>query len=141
VRSRGARTPEVFAAYFRGVLIECWRCKEGFDWWPAQQARDWRQQWERIPGIEALLGVSPISSLVREAPKRWGSCDARGNLRRNWRIVQAPPPSHRVRRRPKLVHLRHEHHTAAFWAALRRVMPEYEARRADLRRVGARLLW
>jgi predicted metal-dependent hydrolase len=41
----------------------------------------------------------------------------------------------------ELVHLGHRHHTAAFWAALGRVMPDYEARREALRGMGARLEW
>jgi hypothetical protein len=100
---------------------------------------------ERLPEFvtrwASKLDVSPTSLLVREAPKRWGSCDARGNLRLNWRVVQAPPRLIEYVVAHELVHLRHEHHTAAFWAALGRVMPDYEARRADLRRVGASLLW
>jgi predicted metal-dependent hydrolase len=87
------------------------------------------------------LRVQATSVLVREAPKRWGSCDARGNLRLNWRIVQAPPRLIEYVVAHELAHLLHEHHTSAFWAALGRAMPDYEERRADLRRVGASLLW
>jgi Protein of unknown function DUF45 len=38
-------------------------------------------------------------------------------------------------------HLGRRHHTAAFWAALGRVMPDYEARREALRGIGGRLEW
>jgi predicted metal-dependent hydrolase len=89
----------------------------------------------------ARFDVRPASVLVREAPKRWGSCDARGNLRLNWRVVQATPRLIDYVVTHELVHLRHQHHTAAFWATLGRVMPDYEQRRADLRRAGASLLW
>jgi len=39
----------------------------------------------------------------------------------------------------ELVHLTHRRHTATFWAALGRVMPDYEARRERLRQVGSAL--
>jgi predicted metal-dependent hydrolase len=100
---------------------------------------------ERLPEIvsrwASRLTVEPRSILVREAPKRWGSCDTQGNLRLNWRVVQAPPRLIEYVVAHELVHLRHEHHTAAFWAALGRVMPDYESRREDLRRVGGAFLW
>jgi len=37
----------------------------------------------------------------------------------------------------ELTHLCPKHHTSAFWAALGRVMPDHEARRSDLKKVGA----
>jgi predicted metal-dependent hydrolase len=104
-----------------------------------------RHAGERLPDLvarwAARFDVRPTSVLVREAPKRWGSCDARGNLRLNWRVVQATPRLIEYVVAHELVHLRHEHHTGAFWATLGRLMPDYEQRRADLRRAGASLLW
>ena len=41
----------------------------------------------------------------------------------------------------ELVHLEHPHHGAAFWSALGKVMPDYEARKARLRLAGPRLIW
>jgi hypothetical protein len=100
---------------------------------------------EKLPEIvtrwASKLDVDPTSVLVREAPKRWDSCDPRGNLRLNWRVIQAPPRLIEYVVAHELMHLRHEHHSAAFWATLGRVLPDYEARRADLRPVGAGLLW
>lgn len=77
----------------------------------------------------------------REAPKRWGSCDAKGNIRLNWRIAQASPSLIEYVLAHELVHLIHEHHTAAFWSALGKVMPDYERRRSELKRVGPGLIW
>jgi hypothetical protein len=38
--------------------------------------------------------------------------------------------------------LLHQHdHSPAFWAGLERVMPDYEIRKAELRRVGPTLVW
>ena len=44
-------------------------------------------------------------------------------------------------RQPPGCHLHHEGHGRAFWATLGRAMPDYEARRARLVELGARLTW
>src|SRR5262249_12818918 len=107
----------------------------------------WYREHARGHLIEAVgrwarrLEVVPSAILVRDAPKRWGSCDARGNLRLNWRVVQASRRLLDYVAAHELVHPRHEHHSTAFWADLGRVMPDYEDRRAELRRVGGSFIW
>lgn len=81
------------------------------------------------------------SVIVREQRKRWGSCDARGTLRINWRIVQAAVPLIDYVLLHELVHLQHPNHTRAFWAEVERLVPDYERRRQDLRRVGPAFEW
>jgi predicted metal-dependent hydrolase len=87
------------------------------------------------------LCVSVPRVLVRDQPQRWGSCDPKGTLRLNWRIVQASPRLIDYVVAHELVHLRHRDHGPAFWATLGRVMPDYETRREDLRRLGPSLVW
>jgi predicted metal-dependent hydrolase len=41
----------------------------------------------------------------------------------------------------ELVHLEHPNHTRDFWAALGRVMPDYEKRKERLRVLGPQLEW
>jgi predicted metal-dependent hydrolase len=40
-----------------------------------------------------------------------------------------------------VIHLVHDDHGHEFWRLLGKVMPDYEARRTELRRVGARFEW
>ena len=72
--------------------------------------------------------------LIRDQRRRWGSCDPKGNLRFNWRIVQAPMRLLDYVVAHELVHLANRNHTAAFWAALGRVMPDYAERREETAR-------
>ena len=108
---------------------------------------DWytRRGRERLPAMVTTwapkLGVSVGDVLVRDQKKRWASCDARGTLRINWRIVQAPIGCIAYVVAHELVHLIHREHSALFWTALGRVMPDYEKQRAALRTVGPRLAW
>jgi predicted metal-dependent hydrolase len=59
----------------------------------------------------------------------------------NWRIVQAPHRLIDYVVAHELVHLRHADHTRDFWTDLGVVMPEYEERREELRRIGRLLVW
>lgn len=85
------------------------------------------------------IDMPPI--VVREQRKRWGSCDTKGTLRLNWRIIQAGPSLIDYVLVHELVHLRHQNHTRAFWAEVERMMPDCEQRRRELRRIGASLEW
>ncbi len=100
---------------------------------------------ERLPARVAVwsdkVGVVVPQVLVREQAKRWASCDARGVLRVNWRVVQAPMGLVDYVLAHELVHVQHADHGPAFWSLLGRVMPDYEARRQALRERGAALVW
>jgi predicted metal-dependent hydrolase len=85
------------------------------------------------------IAVPPM--LVGEQRARWGSCDARGSLRINWRIVQAPIALVDYVLLHEVTHLVHPSHDRVFWSALGRRMPNYEARRDRLREVGPSLVW
>jgi predicted metal-dependent hydrolase len=96
---------------------------------------------ERAALLAARVGVSTPQVLVREQPKRWGSCDARGAIRINWRIIQAPMRLVDYVIAHELVHLRERNHTRAFWSLIGRVVPDYDRRREELKMLGSRLLW
>lgn len=95
----------------------------------------------RLAAICKRFGIDTPSIVVREQRKRWGSCDTKGTLRLNWRIIQAAPSLIDYVLVHELVHLRHQNHTRAFWAEVERMLPECEQRRRELRRIGASLEW
>jgi len=96
---------------------------------------------ERVSKWFRQVGAEPATVLVKDQQKRWGSCDSKGNLRFNWRIIQAPMRLVDYVVVHELVHLVHKDHTSEYWAMLGRIMPDYENRREDLRRIGPRLEW
>ncbi|KIG12937.1 putative metal-dependent hydrolase [Enhygromyxa salina] len=96
---------------------------------------------ERVEIWAARAGVEVAGVLVRDQQKRWASCDDKGVLRFNWRIVQAPMRLVDYVVAHEIVHLIHPDHTKAFWARLGAVMPDYERRKDELRRLGRRLEW
>ena len=96
---------------------------------------------ERVEAWRAKAGVAPPRVVVADQRKRWGSCDHRGTIRLNWRIVQAPMRLLDYVVVHELVHLRHRGHGRDYWQAVGRVMPDYERRREELRQRGGMLAW
>jgi len=96
---------------------------------------------ERVEALARKSGLRPGSVIVRNQSKRWGSCDRHGSLRFNWRVIQAPTRLVDYVVAHELAHLRYENHTKSYWALLGKVMPDYEARRAELRSLGTSLVW
>ena len=96
---------------------------------------------ERVEAWCIKVGVSMPPVLVTGQRKRWGSCDQRGTVRLNWRIIQAPMRLVDYVVVHELVHLRHRGHGREYWQAVGRVLPDYDRRREELRELGGRLTW
>ena len=96
---------------------------------------------ERVNEWQQKAGVPMPRVIITEPRTRWGSCDSRGTIRLNWRIMQAPMRLVDYVVVHELVHLRHRGHGRDYWQAVGKVMPDYERRRKDLRDLGLRLMW
>ncbi|CAM3556825.1 M48 family metallopeptidase [Deinococcus frigens] len=96
---------------------------------------------ERVPLWARRLGVTPGRILIRSQKRRWGSCDALGNLRLNWRLVMAPMSLIDYVIAHELTHLRSADHSPQFWTHLRAVMPDYLERKAQLAHFGSMYDW
>ena len=86
-------------------------------------------------------GCSNAPRHRRGPQKRWGSCNQRGTIRLNWRIIQAPMRLIDYVVVHEMVHLLHRGHGRDYWQAVGRVMPDYERRREELRQCGPGLAW
>ena len=98
-------------------------------------ATSWVEAWQ------PKAGVPMPRVIVVNQQKRWGSCDQRGTIRLNWRIIQAPMQLIDYVVAHELVHLRHRGHGGDYWQAIGRIMPDYERRREELRGRGIGLAW
>ena len=96
---------------------------------------------ERVAAWRSKAGVPLPRVIVANQRRRWGSCDQRGTIRLNWRIIQAPMRLVDYVVVHELVHLRHRGHGRDYWQAVGRVMPDYERRREDLTRYGPSFSW
>jgi predicted metal-dependent hydrolase len=96
---------------------------------------------ERLERFTTKLGLPAPRLLLRDQARRWGSCNESGEVRLNWRIVQAPMVLVDYVAAHEAVHLVHKHHTRAYWSELARLVPDVDRCRAELRQRGGRYLW
>ena len=96
---------------------------------------------ERASYWASKLGIPLPTVLIREQSQRWASCDQKGTVRFNWRIVQAPMRLVDYVVAHELVHLEIKEHSPTFWARLGNVLPDSDFRREQLRKLGKRLEW
>ena len=85
------------------------------------------------------LGRSFGKLTLRDTRSRWGSCTSEGNLMYSWRLIMAPPEVLDYVAAHEVAHLSEMNHSAAFWAEVAHLMPEYDAHRKWLRLNGGAL--
>jgi predicted metal-dependent hydrolase len=96
---------------------------------------------ERLERFTTKLALPAPRLLLRDQSRRWGSCNESGEVRINWRIVQAPMLLVDYVVAHEAVHLKHRNHTRAYWMELGRLVPDMDRCRAELRERGGEYLW
>lgn len=100
--------------------------------WERQQAL--RLFNERVTVFAAQMGVQPSRVALSNARTRWGSCNARGSVRLNVRLLRLPLPLLDYVVVHELAHLRELNHAPAFWRVVEQACPDYAEQRRALRR-------
>ncbi|MFO6421777.1 M48 family metallopeptidase [Hylemonella sp. W303a] len=102
--------------------------------WFTQEARTLFAQ--RLDHYAPLLQVQWRKLALSNARTRWGSASSDGRIHLNWRLMHMPLPVIDYVVVHELSHLRVMDHSPRFWATVRSVMPDYEVRRAELRKIA-----
>ena len=76
---------------------------------------------------------------VRDYKRRWGSCDSKGKLSFNWRIIQAPSEVLDYVVILELAHLKEFNHSKKFWSIVAQQMPDYKEKEMWLKKHGRSL--
>jgi predicted metal-dependent hydrolase len=95
----------------------------------------------RVQHYALQLGWRMPIVLIRNQKKRWGSCNAKGELRFNWRLVMLPLPVLDYVVVHEMAHLKVLNHSPRFWALVEQIMPDYKARHQALHELGMGLYW
>lgn len=95
----------------------------------------------RAARLASSLGVPAPTIRVVDQSKRWGSCDARGTIRLNWRVIMAPMSLVDYVIAHEVCHLIEHNHSRRFWRSLETIMPDFEDRVRALDRLGPSLVW
>ncbi len=105
-------------------------------WYRAQAAR-------LLPGragfFARALDLPAPRVIIADQKTRWGSCNRKGELRLNWRIVMAPPEIVDYLAAHEVCHILAPSHGPGFWRLVGLLLPDYARRRAELGRLGPRL--
>lgn len=84
----------------------------------------------------AALGLRPARITLRDTRSRWGSCTSDGALSFSWRLVMAPDAVLDYVAAHEAAHLVEMNHSAAFWALVADLRPDWKRQRAWLRAHG-----
>lgn len=105
-------------------------------WYKQQALVDFSRRTELL--VQKLgLPMPPIA--LSSARSRWGSCNSKGEIRLNWRLIQAPPHIIQYVIAHELAHLKEMNHSARFWAIVARLFPSYRDAEAELRQLSRQL--
>ena len=105
-------------------------------WLRAQAISDFTR---RIAIGAAHLGVSTPQLKLSNATSRWGSCNSRGEIRLNWRLIQAPPHIINYVVAHELAHLKEMNHSTKFWEWVGKLCPDYLKIRKELKHLSPEL--
>lgn len=108
-----------------------------FDWLKAEALTDLT---ERSAFHASRLGVTVKDIKLRSQSSRWGSCSSTGSINYNWRLILAPGFVLDYVAAHEVAHLVEMNHSDAFWATVKRTLPDMERGRAWLKAHGRQLM-
>lgn len=88
---------------------------------------------QRLDHFAEQMDVAWTKLALSNARTRWGSANACGLIRLNWRLVQLAPELVDYVVVHELAHLREMNHGPKFWALVESVLPDHRVRRQRLR--------
>ena len=83
------------------------------------------------------LGQEPKAIRIKDQKHLWGSCGKDRTVNLNWRLIFMPKTILEYAVVHELCHLKHRHHSAAFWSLLKNLLPDYEPRKVWLEQHGS----
>jgi predicted metal-dependent hydrolase len=100
--------------------------------------RGWLEAEARALAVERV--AFHVRRIARSAPalrlsnarSEWGSCNAKGEIRLNWRLVQLPPALAEYVVAHEVAHLVELNHSARFWSLVEMLLPGHARLRREL---------
>ena len=86
----------------------------------------------RVAAYAARVGAALPPTRLSNARSEWGSCNQKGEIRLNWRLVQLPPHLADYVIAHEIAHLVELNHSARFWALVETLFPGLAAARRAL---------
>ncbi|MEM7506552.1 MAG: SprT family zinc-dependent metalloprotease [Pseudomonadota bacterium] len=105
--------------------------------WLKTRARD--RMVPQVHSHAAELGRKVTGISLKDTHSRWGSCSSNRRISLSWRLAMAPLEVQDYLAAHEAAHLVEMNHSAAYWAVLARLMPEFERPRRWLKHEGREL--
>jgi predicted metal-dependent hydrolase len=110
------------------------KAKQYFARWYKAQALEMLTA--RVQALAGEHGFTYQKVRISSARTRWGSCSSKGTLSFTWRLMMAPPEIVDYVVVHELVHTKIRNHSASFWHAVTKLLPDTRQYRAWLRKNG-----
>lgn len=92
--------------------------------WYQQQAQHWFEA--RVMYWQQIMQVQATAVVIKNWQSKWGSCNNKGLLSFNWRLLLAPAWVADYVVVHELAHLTHMDHSSAFWQRVAQFYPEFK---------------
>lgn len=89
---------------------------------------------DRLARYAARLAVPVPPLFLSSARTRWGSCNSRGEVRLNWRLIHLPLDLIDYVVAHELAHLKEMNHSPRFWAVVEGLYPGWREARRELKK-------
>ncbi|MDD3118631.1 MAG: SprT family zinc-dependent metalloprotease [Victivallales bacterium] len=80
---------------------------------------------ERVKLYAEAFGLDYLALRIGDTRSQWGSCSAEGKLSFSWRLIMCPTRIIDYVVAHELAHRRYMNHSAAFWAQVAKMRPDY----------------
>ena len=90
----------------------------------------------RLAHYAGLMGVPTPPLRLSSARTRWGSCNHRGHIALNWRLIYMPLPVIDYVVAHELGHLKEMNHSPRFWSVVGSLCPDWQSRRQELKQLA-----
>lgn len=95
---------------------------------------------ERLEIYAPQLGAASTPPLrLSSARTRWGSCNHRGDIALNWRLVLMPLRIVDYVVCHELAHIKEMNHSPRFWSVVEQLCPDWKTRRLELRQLARQI--
>ena len=91
---------------------------------------------DRLKFIEEHIRLKSNSMRINDSKGRWGSCNSRGIISFNWRVILLPPQIIDYVIVHELCHLVEMNHSKKFWGLVGRFLPNFEASKKLIKEYG-----
>lgn len=102
--------------------------------WYRSQATEYLTKRTQLLAKQARLDTGDIT--VKSYKARWGSCNVKGDLQYNWKLIFAPPAIIDYVIIHELCHTQHHNHSKAFWQLVEQLYPDFKTAKQWLKANG-----